>query len=293
MGTIKGKYDVASKSSLAYAKPYTATIDSLKSPAGYQPPKLLQFDGKENPNQHIAHFVKTCNNAEAYGDYFVKQFVCSLKENAFDWYTDLEVGSIDSWEQLEHEFLNRFYSTRRTVGMVELTNTQLATRAYGMELSMPSSGNQWPPIYEPLKVKDKQKIKKVGKFFSKSESKESMNVIASPLKVTTKEMQPKEYPFLDFDVIAIFEELLELKLIELPKMKRLDEVGRTNDPNYCKYHRLIGHPMEKCFIFKEKVMDLATEGKILPEDEKESSNQVYVTFGSLDPIVLCNFVELP
>src|SRR5687767_16025575 len=54
----------------------------------------------------------------------VKQFVRSLQGNAFDWYTDLEANSIDSWEQLEHEFLNRFYSTRRTVSMVELTNTR-------------------------------------------------------------------------------------------------------------------------------------------------------------------------
>ena len=51
-------------------------------------------------------------------------------------------------------------------------------------------------------------------------------------------------------------------------MKRPDEAGRTNDPNYCKYHRLMGHSIEKFFIFKEKIMDLAREGNILLEDEK-------------------------
>ena len=54
----------------------------------------------------------------------MKQFVRSLKGNAFDWYTDLEHKSINSWEQLEREFLDRFYSTRRTVSMMELTNTK-------------------------------------------------------------------------------------------------------------------------------------------------------------------------
>ena len=54
----------------------------------------------------------------------MKQFVCSLKRNAFDWYTGLEPKSIDSWEQLEREFLDRFYSTHRTVSMMELTNTK-------------------------------------------------------------------------------------------------------------------------------------------------------------------------
>ena len=32
--------------------------------------------------------------------------------------------SIDNWEQMEREFLNRFYSTQRIVSMLELTNTK-------------------------------------------------------------------------------------------------------------------------------------------------------------------------
>lgn len=66
--------------------------------------------------------MKTCNNTRTYEDYLVKQFVYSLKGNAFDWYTNFEPHSIDSWKKLEHEFLNRS-STKRTVSMIELTNT--------------------------------------------------------------------------------------------------------------------------------------------------------------------------
>ena len=96
----------------------------MRMPNGYQAPKFLQFDGKGNPKQHIANFVETCENAGTQGSLLVKQFVRSLKGNAFDWYIDLEPKSIDSWEQLEREFLDRFYSTRRTVSMMELTNTK-------------------------------------------------------------------------------------------------------------------------------------------------------------------------
>ena len=122
--TIRAQYGGSSTSSLMYSKPYTKRIDNMRMPNGYQPPKFLQFDGKGNPKQHVAHFVETCENAGTQGGLFVKQFVRSLKGNAFDWYTDLEPESIDSWEQLEREFLNRFYSTRRTVSMMELTNTK-------------------------------------------------------------------------------------------------------------------------------------------------------------------------
>ena len=122
--TIRAQYGGSSTSSLMYSKPYTKCIDNMRMPNGYQPHKFLQFDGKGNPKQHVAHFVETCENAGTQGGLFVKQFVRSLKGNAFDWYTNLEPKSIDSWEQLAREFLNRFYSTRHTVSMMELTNTK-------------------------------------------------------------------------------------------------------------------------------------------------------------------------
>ncbi|KAA0035846.1 ty3-gypsy retrotransposon protein [Cucumis melo var. makuwa] len=61
---------------------------------------------------------------ESRGDQLVKQFVRSLKRNAFEWYTDLELKVIDNWEELEREFLNRFYSTRCIVSLMELGNTK-------------------------------------------------------------------------------------------------------------------------------------------------------------------------
>ena len=72
-------------------------IDALRMPYGYQPPKFNQFDGRGNPEQHVAHFIETCNNGGIGGDLLVKQFVQTLKDIAFDWYTDLLPESIDSW----------------------------------------------------------------------------------------------------------------------------------------------------------------------------------------------------
>ncbi|KAL0349955.1 UNVERIFIED_CONTAM: hypothetical protein Sradi_4144700 [Sesamum radiatum] len=89
---------------------------------GYQPPKSQYFDGKGNPKQHMACFIEMCNNEGIYNNILVKQFVRTLKGNAFDWYTDLGGGLFDRWEQLEQEFLNSFYSIWQTVNIIELTN---------------------------------------------------------------------------------------------------------------------------------------------------------------------------
>ncbi|KAL0345466.1 UNVERIFIED_CONTAM: hypothetical protein Sradi_4377900 [Sesamum radiatum] len=93
-----------------------------------------------------------------------------------------------------------------------------------------------------------------------------------------KELQQKEYPFPDFDVPYIFDELLERKLIELPESKHPDEVRRVNDPKYCKYHRVVSHPIERCFVVKEKIMALAKEGKIILDvEETVGTNIVGIT----------------
>ena len=51
----------------------------MRMPNEYQPPKFLQFDSKGNPEQHIDHFVETCENVGTQEGLLVKQFACSLK----------------------------------------------------------------------------------------------------------------------------------------------------------------------------------------------------------------------
>ncbi|KAA0056121.1 ty3-gypsy retrotransposon protein [Cucumis melo var. makuwa] len=345
--SIKMQYGGPAQTFSLYFKPYTKRIDNLRMPNGYQPPKFQQFDGKGNPKQHVAHFIKTCETAGTRGDLLVKQFVRTLKGNACDWYIDLEPESIDNWEQLERDFLNRFYSTRHIVSMMELTNTrqqkgelvidyinrwralsldckdrltelsavemctqgmhwgllyilqgikprtfeELATRAHDMELSIANRGAK--DFLIPKSRSDKNELDDTKKI-ANSVIKESMVVHATPLKSfskrketkierkhdgdekrqsTLKERQEKVYPFPDSDVADMLEQLLENQLIQLPECKRPEQAGKVDDPNYCKYHRVISHPVEKCFVLKELILKLAREKKIeLDIDEVAQTN---------------------
>ncbi|KAK4385865.1 hypothetical protein Sango_2710500 [Sesamum angolense] len=119
--------------------------------------------------------------------------------------------------------------------------------------------NWGPPVQEPRRTKKKQELKKGGKPYSEALSKESitMNIVtfkfkstandsASPKnnvpyekpqrKLTLKEMQARQYPFLGSDVSKIFDDLPDTNLIELLEMNRPEEAKRRNDPKYCKYH---------------------------------------------------------
>ena len=71
-----------------------------------------------------------------------------------------------------------------------------------------------------------------------------------------------KYPYSESDVPKMLHKLLEKRLIELSESKCPEEVGRTDDPKYCEYHRIIGHPIEKCKAFRGQVLQLVKEGKI-------------------------------
>jgi len=78
-----------------------------------------------------------------------------------------------------------------------------------------------------------------------------------------KELQEKKYLFLDSDLLGMSDDLLEKEVIQLLDSKRPEEVGRTADPKYFCYHRMVSHPLEKCVMLKEHMMRLIEDGTII------------------------------
>jgi len=68
--------------------------------------------------------------------------------------------------------------------------------------------------------------------------------------------EEKECLYSKFDAPKMLDKFLEKRLIELLESKCHEQIGRTNDPKYCRYHTIISHPIEKCRTFKEQIMQL-------------------------------------
>lgn len=84
---------------------------------------------------------------------------------------------------------------------------------------------------------------------------------------------------------AMLEDMLDKKVIELPDCKRPYEMNRVNDLKYCRYHRIVSHPVGKCFVLKELIMKLALEGRIeLDLEEAATVNTTTIVFGSFDHV---------
>lgn len=87
-------------------------------------------------------------------------------------------------------------------------------------------------------------------------------------------MKAKTYSFIDSNVLKIFGDLFKANLIESLKMKWVAEAGKVNDPKYYKYHYFVGHPIHDCFIFKNKVIELAQQEKIMLKEKSTNTNPI-------------------
>ncbi|OIT19444.1 hypothetical protein A4A49_55051, partial [Nicotiana attenuata] len=181
---------------------------------------------------------------------------------------------------------------------VEDKDLQIAQLMNKLEAYAPGESSHVPPRSPVFTSQKTAEFKK--NVASKHQTKESMAVKATSVKVTTKkkvkedktpsqypkeekrrptlkELEAKVYPFPDSDVPTILDELLDKKVIDLPESKRPEETGKVGDPKYCKFHRIISHPTEKCFVLKEKIMALVSEGKIIIDmDETAKANHASI-----------------
>ena len=204
-------------------------------------------------------------------------------------------------EQIESEFLNHCYSTHRIASILELTDT----RQWNNELVIDYI-NPWhapslkckdclckslaikicaqgidrdilcalhvnkPKIFQKL-IKRAHEMELTIAYSGRGPTNDESTRSSRKRSSMLNGFKGNKCPSFEFDAPRILDKLLEKRLIELPKPKNPEEMRRSNDSKYCKCHGIIGHPTEKCKVFKKQVMQLRKEGKILfdKEDTKE------------------------
>jgi len=74
----------------------------------------------------------------------------------------------------------------------------------------------------------------------------------------------------------MLDDLLQKGIIELPPSKCIEEAGKTNDPKYCPYHRVIIHPLEKYIRLKERTMQLINGRAIIIDLDKTAETNCII-----------------
>ena len=80
--------------------------------------------------------------------------------------------------------------------------------------------------------------------------------------------------------MAIFHLLHKGNKLKLPEARRPNEVGRTNDPNYCLFHWMVHHPTSRCYVLKDKIQALVDDRVLTlkSEQKKVTTNMVTLNF---------------
>ncbi|XP_039130899.1 uncharacterized protein LOC120267304 [Dioscorea cayenensis subsp. rotundata] len=104
-------------------KPYSSFHDQVAYPKGYNVPKFKQFNGLGNPDQHLAHFITACGDISNNPSLLLRQFAASLTGVAFEWYTNLQLESIQTWQQMKESFRARFGRVTDKITIADLANT--------------------------------------------------------------------------------------------------------------------------------------------------------------------------
>src|SRR3954468_7678372 len=71
-----------------------------------------------------------------------------------------------------------------------------------------------------------------------------------------------KYSFKDDKVEALFKMLSKGGQLKLPEPRNPEDVGKTDDPRYCLYHRGLGHPTKNCWSLKGKLQSLVDAGAL-------------------------------
>jgi len=59
--------------------------------------------------------------------------------------------------------------------------------------------------------------------------------------------------------------------LKLHDPKNPEDVGKTDDPRYCLYHRGLGHPTKSCWSLKEKLQALVDADALRLKTEQKTA----------------------
>src|SRR3954468_18384930 len=82
---------------------------------------------------------------------------------------------------------------------------------------------------------------------------------------------PVKYSFKDDKVEALFKMLIKGRQLKLPEPRKPEDVGKTDDPRYCLYHRALGHPTKSCWSLKDKLQVLVDAGALRLKTEQKTT----------------------
>ena len=105
-----------------FKSPYPRYMDLVPFPSKYKQPNLQSYNGLGSPQEHVCHFRALIGGISDNDALLIRLFASTLKEGAFNWFSNLPENSVTSWDKLEGDFLNNFFDNVKEASITTLTD---------------------------------------------------------------------------------------------------------------------------------------------------------------------------
>ena len=96
--------------------PFPSELLGKPYPKRYEPPKFHPFDGRNGSVvEHMNRFIHTMGPYTGDRELCLREFVKSLVDRAYTWYTMLRPGSIKTWDEMIERFCAKYYASEDKV----------------------------------------------------------------------------------------------------------------------------------------------------------------------------------
>jgi hypothetical protein len=119
-----------------------------------------------------------------------------------------------------------------------------------------------PPAFKGKKDSRESSATYSAKVASTSKGEDAPVQPKARSRTSMEDRWQKPYSFKREAVNKIFDWVLKEGKVILPEPRRPQEVNETDKQNYCKYHRLLGHTIEDCWVFKNLIEKMIQDGEI-------------------------------
>jgi hypothetical protein len=100
----------------------------IRKGPGYRISPEFFGEGRKNTHEDVSQFLAHLGELADKESYCICLFLLSLTDTAFAWYAALPHNSINSWEELEQNFYEHFFSGEHELELADLASVRQGNR---------------------------------------------------------------------------------------------------------------------------------------------------------------------
>uniref|UniRef100_A0A2N9IIW6 Integrase catalytic domain-containing protein n=1 Tax=Fagus sylvatica TaxID=28930 RepID=A0A2N9IIW6_FAGSY len=235
---------------------------------------------------HISKFIDSMGAYAGNGDLCLREFLKSLDDRAYTWYTTLPLGSMKVWEDMVELFCGKYFQAEEKITLVNLHTTKQASGEDLLcyihcfrDISLDCYANYEEGELVGLLQKARKTALSVKPHTEKPKEKKSQPQILMVSTVNNKrkklsersfEEPPPPVPCTLEEMMAILNKWVANGVVKLPEVSKKATEEDKKNPKFCYFHQYVHHSTADCWTLRRKFYEKIQDGTLeLPQAKQK------------------------